>query len=61
MPFTQFLLAVLTGPSGLVGYDLWLLIIVAALLNKTTGKKAIPVFFDIIRRWPTSQDLAQGP
>ncbi len=61
MPFTLFLSAVLTGPSGLVGYDLWLLIIVVTLLNKTTGKKAIPVFFDIIRRWPTPYDLAQGP
>ncbi|RDX41425.1 hypothetical protein OH76DRAFT_218824 [Lentinus brumalis] len=39
----------------------WKLLIAVTLLNKTAGKKSIPVFFDIIRTWPTPDSLAQAP
>lgn len=33
--------------------DPWKLLIAVTLLNKTTGKVAIPVFWSILDRWPT--------
>jgi methyl-CpG-binding domain protein 4 len=30
------------------------------LLNKTMGRVAIPVFWDIIKKWPTPWAMSQG-
>ena len=40
--------------------DPWKLLIAVTLLNKTCGKLAVPAFWDIIAKWPTPLDLAQG-
>ncbi|OSC97367.1 hypothetical protein PYCCODRAFT_1528785 [Trametes coccinea BRFM310] len=44
-----------------VACDPWKVIVAVTLLNKTAGKQSIPVFFDIIDRWPTPDALAQAP
>ncbi|KAM5531116.1 hypothetical protein V8D89_015230 [Ganoderma adspersum] len=44
-----------------VSYSPWKVLIAVTLVNKTAGRKAIPVFFDIIQRWPTPADLADAP
>jgi methyl-CpG-binding domain protein 4 len=38
----------------------WKVLIAVTLLNKTTGKLAIPVFWKIVDKWPTPLDLANG-
>ncbi|PPQ89412.1 hypothetical protein CVT25_002230 [Psilocybe cyanescens] len=43
-----------------VADDPWKLLVAVTLLNKTAGKLAIPVFHDIIKRWPTPFDLSQA-
>jgi len=43
-----------------VAYDPWKVLIAVTLLNKTAGKLAIPVFWRIMKRWPTALDLAYG-
>ena len=40
--------------------DPWKVLIATRLLNVTTGKAAIPVFYKIISHWPTPLDLAHG-
>jgi hypothetical protein len=30
------------------------------LLNKTAGRVAVPVFWTLIKRWPTPESLAKG-
>ncbi|KAF9532063.1 DNA glycosylase [Crepidotus variabilis] len=42
-----------------VANDPWKLLIAVTLLNKTTGKLAIPVFWRLIERWPTPLLLSQ--
>ncbi|KAF8669460.1 histidine acid phosphatase family [Rhizoctonia solani] len=37
----------------------WKIIIATTLLNKTKGKAAVPVFWELIERWPTPTALAQ--
>ncbi|CUA77341.1 hypothetical protein RSOLAG22IIIB_12689 [Rhizoctonia solani] len=44
----------------LVCSDPWKMIVATTLLNKTNGKAAIPIFWELIRRWPTPTALAQG-
>ncbi|KAI9062160.1 hypothetical protein FKP32DRAFT_858546 [Trametes sanguinea] len=39
----------------------WKVIVAVTLLNKTAGRQSIPVFFDIMDRWPTPHALAQAP
>ncbi|ELU41127.1 HhH-GPD domain-containing protein [Rhizoctonia solani AG-1 IA] len=39
--------------------DPWKIIIATTLLNKTKGKAAVPVFWELIERWPTPTALAQ--
>ncbi|KAI0665443.1 DNA glycosylase [Trametes maxima] len=39
----------------------WKVLVAVTLLNKTAGKKSIPVFFEIMERWPTSTALADAP
>ena len=43
-----------------VADDPWKVLMAATLLNKTTGKAAIPVFWDIIARYPTPVALTRG-
>lgn len=43
-----------------VADDPWKLLIAVMLLNKTWGKQAIPVFWDILDRWETPEALSQG-
>lgn len=43
-----------------VADDPWKLLVAVTLLNKTAGKLAIPVFYNILKRWPTPYDLSQG-
>ena len=43
-----------------VADDPWKLLISVTLLNKTSGKLAIPVFWDILNKWPTPLALSQG-
>ena len=40
--------------------DPWKLLIAVMLLNKTSGKVALPVFWYIVNRWPTPADLING-
>ncbi|PBL01002.1 hypothetical protein ARMGADRAFT_1073322 [Armillaria gallica] len=44
----------------LVAHDPWKLIVAVTLLNKTSGKLAIPVFWELIDRWPTPLSLSQA-
>ncbi|KAK0208353.1 DNA glycosylase, partial [Desarmillaria ectypa] len=37
----------------LVAHDPWKLIVAVTLLNKTSGKLAIPVFWELVNQWPT--------
>ncbi|KAG7450374.1 uncharacterized protein BT62DRAFT_1072460 [Guyanagaster necrorhizus] len=46
--------------TELVAHDPWKLIIAVTLLNKTSGKLAIPVFWDLVDRWPTPLSLSQA-
>ncbi|KAI0349988.1 hypothetical protein OH77DRAFT_1149492 [Trametes cingulata] len=39
----------------------WKVLVAVTLLNKTAGKKSIPVFFEIMDRWPTPAALADAP
>ncbi|EIW55408.1 uncharacterized protein TRAVEDRAFT_153786 [Trametes versicolor FP-101664 SS1] len=39
----------------------WKVLVAVTLLNKTAGTKSIPVFFEIMDRWPTPEALAQAP
>ncbi|RPD58324.1 hypothetical protein L226DRAFT_466379 [Lentinus tigrinus ALCF2SS1-7] len=39
----------------------WKVLIAVTLLNKTAGKKSIPVFFEIMDKWHTPEDLAEAP
>lgn len=43
-----------------VADDPWKLLVAVTLLNKTTGKVAIPVFWDLVARWPTPWVMSQG-
>jgi len=47
-------------PIESVAHDPWKLLMAVTLLNKTTGKLAIPVFWDILAKWPTPWALSQG-
>ena len=40
--------------------DPWKLLIAVMLLNKTSGKVALPVFWYIVNRWSTPADLVNG-
>ncbi|KAJ7727839.1 DNA glycosylase [Mycena maculata] len=43
-----------------VSDDPWKLLVAVTLLNKTAGKLAIPVFWDILATWPTAWALSQA-
>jgi methyl-CpG-binding domain protein 4 len=59
--FLQFdILHSLAVLSESVADDPWKLLISVTLLNKTSGKLAIPVFWDILNKWPTPLALSQG-
>ena len=38
----------------------WRLLVAVILLNKTYGKAAIPVFWSVMKDWPTPYHLSQG-
>ncbi|KAG8945361.1 hypothetical protein FRC04_000896 [Tulasnella sp. 424] len=44
--------------ASLVADDPWMLIIATSLLNKTRGALSIPIFWEIMRTWPTPKQLA---
>ncbi|SJL05768.1 uncharacterized protein ARMOST_09104 [Armillaria ostoyae] len=46
--------------TELVAHDPWKLIVAVTLLNKTSGKLAIPVFWELVDRWPTALSLSQA-
>ncbi|KAK0198452.1 DNA glycosylase [Armillaria mellea] len=46
--------------TELVAHDPWKLIVAVTLLNKTSGKLAIPVFWELVDRWPTPLSLSQA-
>ncbi|KAJ7189998.1 DNA glycosylase [Mycena pura] len=43
-----------------VADDPWKVLVAVTLLNKTAGKLAIPVFWDIMKTWPTPWALSQA-
>ncbi|KAF8167967.1 DNA glycosylase [Crassisporium funariophilum] len=43
-----------------VASDPWKLLVVVTLLNKTSGRIAIPAFWKLISKWPTPLDLSQA-
>lgn len=44
-----------------VCHDPWKVLLAVRLLNVTTGRMAIPVFWKIMHRWSTPQDLVDAP
>lgn len=44
-----------------VCHDPWKVLLAVRLLNVTTGRMAIPVFWKIMHRWPTPQRLVDAP
>ncbi|KAF8475428.1 DNA glycosylase, partial [Gautieria morchelliformis] len=44
-----------------VAHDWWKLLVAVMLLNKTSGKSAIPVFRDLMTRWPNPTLMAEAP
>lgn len=44
-----------------VCHDPWKVLLAVRLLNVTTGRMAIPIFWKIVRRWPTPRDLVNAP
>ncbi|GBE87624.1 hypothetical protein SCP_1103010 [Sparassis crispa] len=44
-----------------VAHDPWKVLCAVMLLNKTTGAKAVPVFFNLMKIWPTPRDFAVAP
>ncbi|KAI0031131.1 DNA glycosylase, partial [Vararia minispora EC-137] len=40
--------------------DPWKVLVAVMLLNKTAGRVAIPIFFDVMDRWPTAQAMAEA-
>ncbi|KAH7316394.1 hypothetical protein B0J17DRAFT_686935 [Rhizoctonia solani] len=40
--------------------DPWKIIVATTLLNKTSGRGALPIFWELIKRWPTPKALAQA-
>ncbi|KAH8108665.1 DNA glycosylase [Phellopilus nigrolimitatus] len=43
-----------------VADDPWKLLVAVMLLNKTAGKNSIPIFWEIVERWPTPENLSQA-
>ncbi|KAF6766329.1 DNA glycosylase [Ephemerocybe angulata] len=43
-----------------VAGDKWKVFVACTLLNKTSGKLALPVFWDMMRRWPTAWTMSQA-
>jgi hypothetical protein len=43
-----------------VADDPWKLLVAVTLLNKTSGRCAVPIFWTLINRWPTPRSLAKG-
>ncbi|KAG8773980.1 hypothetical protein FRC12_002207 [Ceratobasidium sp. 428] len=43
-----------------VSDDPWKIVVATTLLNKTTGKVALPVYWKLLDQWPTSIALAQA-
>lgn len=54
------LLSMLTCTLEEVACDWWKVLVAVMLLNKTTGKAAIPVFRDLMSRWPNPTLMAEG-
>jgi hypothetical protein len=46
--------------SAAVSDNLWQLLIAVKLLNVTTGRYAIPVFWKLMDRWPIPRDMIEG-
>ncbi|KAF8587269.1 DNA glycosylase [Ramaria rubella] len=44
-----------------VASDPWKLLVAVMLLNKTAGKVSIPVFRELMTRWPTPSAMAEAP
>ncbi|KAG9102307.1 hypothetical protein FS749_007190 [Ceratobasidium sp. UAMH 11750] len=40
--------------------DPWKIIVATTLLNKTTGRAALPVYWKLLEQWPTPRALAQA-
>ncbi|KAH9975212.1 DNA glycosylase, partial [Russula compacta] len=43
-----------------VADDPWKLLVAVMLLNKTSGRVAVPIFWKLIARWPTPESLAKA-
>lgn len=43
-----------------VRHDPWKILVATCLLNKTSGRAAVPVFWQILERWPTAEALSQA-
>ncbi|KAJ3517376.1 hypothetical protein NLJ89_g548 [Agrocybe chaxingu] len=50
----------INGMKEQIADDPWKLLVAVTLLNKTAGKLAIPVFWDIIDRWSTPLELSRA-
>ncbi|EJD36103.1 hypothetical protein AURDEDRAFT_74606, partial [Auricularia subglabra TFB-10046 SS5] len=40
-----------------VAHDPWRIVVVTMMLNKTTGRLALPIFWDLMERWPTAHEM----
>lgn len=46
--------------SERVAHDPWKLLVAVMFLNKTAGKVAIPIMWDVLSRWPTPEAMSTG-
>ncbi|RSH87403.1 hypothetical protein EHS25_003313 [Saitozyma podzolica] len=43
-----------------VRHDPWRMLVATSLLNKTAGRAAIPIYWELLRRWPNADALSQA-
>ncbi|KDQ49386.1 hypothetical protein JAAARDRAFT_42953 [Jaapia argillacea MUCL 33604] len=43
-----------------IGRDPWKLVVAVMFLNKTSGKSSIPIFWELLKRWPTAEALSRA-
>lgn len=60
MLLTQRYLTSTTGDAERVRDDPWKVLVAVMLLNKTTGMKAIPIFWQLMQRWPSAEAMSKG-
>ena len=46
--------------AAYISHDPWRVLVATMLLNVTTGRAAMPVFWELMRRWPTADAMSRG-